>query len=304
MTPINAATRALALAVCLAIGSAAMAGPASRLTTVLTQGAPIMNAFNTNYQWAYDPIERGHTIRFDGFWDNRTYNFGFSEITLSGNGNATFGYGLRGIPHLDWQIQTNNLQYEIQTKNGIEDLRLQGVIGGFTKGNVNLIGFYTMTLDYGNRGQLIRDGQQVETIDTSFDLGPINIRGNLVVDAVAALAKAAGADTSRIDSIVNKGLVTGKAVDLAESAKIKLAAGKLITHEELAAMTQLSVLGSTMGRDLLNDPTGSLLELAQQNIDPNSPTSDGLSVGLVPEPATLTLLAGSALALFARRRAR
>lgn len=68
---------------------------------------------------------------------------------------------------------------------------------------INQYGFYTLNLDVNNLdSQLVVDGVVVtgDTI-TNFDVGPINVKGNVFYDGLIALLAGLGVDTTGLEQL-------------------------------------------------------------------------------------------------------
>lgn len=229
------------------------------------------------------------------------FNIGVAQLTLQGNTQTTAEFTNR-FHFYSGSVNSliNNLNYDLKTRIGAQDAELTGTLTANTNFTLNELGFYTLTMNVSNTSSNIAlDGVVVEdpTLNTNFDIGPISIKGNLLVDAASAITTSLGANASELSGIFPKSgigsidqlIAESIAAKSKDSAALAAQAGDLgITVEQLTQLqtTLLSNVSAAMFQQ-----TGSAIAAAE-----SGPIN-------VPEPASLALLAlGTAIGFAARRR--
>jgi len=143
------------------------------------------------FQGATNPLSGGADFSVGRTFVGETLDFGANELTLTGPIGFTFETGGRQLPVLDFSLSTNNqpFEYVFQTSTGAQDYLVEGNFLLDATGSVNTFGFYDLRLQLSSRQDVFLDGRYqdgtVEELD--FDLGPIDISGNLFADLLAAL---------------------------------------------------------------------------------------------------------------------
>jgi hypothetical protein len=123
-------------------------------------------------------------------FNNETLDFGATEIVLSGTPVFTLTTGGRGLQTLDVSLNTNNnpLRYTLTSDTGNQILTIDGSLLVDATASINSFGYYDLQLNVSSRQTVTNDGRiDVETTEHDFDLGPINLRGNLFADLLATL---------------------------------------------------------------------------------------------------------------------
>jgi hypothetical protein len=200
-------------------------------------------------------------------------DLGNFELQLAGATQATFGYTHRGPLIGTANITANNLNYSLRAKSGIQDATLSGTLNVAENIEINQFGFYEASINVSNTdSQLLLNGSLAqETIPENFDIGPINVKGNIFFDAFVALLSSLGLDTTQLQKLT-PGSAIGQIIDDITQQVPALVAGAQVSNE------------------------GQLpLDPADMDIVPVVPAVDVLpaqsrSALAVPEPGTLLLL--------------
>lgn len=240
-------------------------------------------------------LELDRTFGRDSSGRPETYDLGNFELTVFGSVQSTLEFTRRGILTGNAEIRTNNLSYSLSGKSGAQDFELSGQLNVSQDLEINKLGFYTLQLEINNAAsQLITEGLVAEgSPDTDFDIGPIDIKGNIFFDVFLAALTAFGVDTSELEGIFPKSPIDvindeiekalrGQAQVLGETSIIGIESGALSSAAALEAKNFVSDL---------------ILEI--DDAEDYGLTADG---DRVPEPTSLLVLALLGL-VAARRRA-
>jgi hypothetical protein len=117
---------------------------------------------------------------------DRKFDFGNVDITLNGAVTGQFGYTRRGIPEIEMIFNTpNGLTYDLDAFDGLNKYTVtdgQFFIASDIK--LNLFGGYDIQLDISSAGELVSDDPNKAPIPLDFEMGPINIHGQWLVDLI------------------------------------------------------------------------------------------------------------------------
>jgi hypothetical protein len=243
----------------------------------------VPNEFGEGYRLEFD-----RTFGLDTRGRPEVFDIGSLELELSGATAATIQYTGRGIRTVNADIFANNLNYLLRDKTGVQDFELSGTLSVNHQLEVSRLGFYYLDLEINNiNSSLVADGLVVEgPTDADFDIGPISVRGNVFVDAAAAVLNAFGVDAGPLENLFPASPI------------------EVINDEIEAFVDRHLILGETFAADLVGGELGadSALGFLSGPLPPLDAAAafDSPASG-VPESSTL-LLVGSLALIGLRRR--
>ncbi|HUW81417.1 MAG TPA: hypothetical protein VMZ31_01325 [Phycisphaerae bacterium] len=260
-------------------------------------------------QYAGFTVEGQRNILTDGAVVNisqrffgQPLNFGQTELTPNGQLRAQVGWDRRPIPALQFFMDTGNapLNYELRRNFGMQDFLATGELQLSIGTEFNALGFYDTIVGINNTGTFETEGLFGENSGhMDFDVGPINISGNVVADVLAAVfdALALGEDNPfrefSLRSTREKNGIDPEQIAQIEAA---LAAGEQITGEQASLLATDSVIQGLFG---LGDPQDGALQF----VDSENPQSDAAGVPMTtPEPITALLVVAGLVGIVGRRR--
>jgi hypothetical protein len=250
-----------------------------------------------------NPLSGGAQFSLTRNFTGQTLDFGASELTLTGPIALTFETGGRGLPTLDFSLSTNNqaFSYVYNASTGAQDTQVTGNFLLDATGSMNTFGFYDMTFQLSSRADTLQEGRYQDGVEEQldFDIGPIDVSGNVFADMLAVLFdpffEAIGT-TNIFASFSGRAQLDQEFDQLVAEALAKTDAGQDLSDRELArliGMGELNAMFSGEPADLsFLDGLVSAEQISEQGLFQ------------VPEPATLTLLLAPAMMLVARRRNR
>ena len=201
------------------------------------------------------------------------------------------------------------LKYTITINTGVQDTTIEGNILAQSSGRLNALGFYDIQATLVNEGTYDTNGVLVvDSQVTDFAIGPINVSGNIVMDAISSITQLlTGTNLAAIPTRIVSG------ASQKERSLDELVAA-MQAGEELSGEERASLIAQTLQSAFENDPLGSLVNgLPGGNVGNDAvsisfanaeQTAALAGVNAVPEPGTLMLLgsAGAALGWFRRKR--
>ena len=240
-----------------------------------------------------NPLSGGAAFGVNNRFDGTPLDFGSGSIALQGPISMEFATGGRGLSNLDISFQTamsnadppEPLAYSVVFDAGGQETNVFGTV--YLDGNfsINGFGFYDLHLDYSSRQTIAGEGRfDNDTQTNDFDLGPIDISGNIFADILAMIFEPLfGDNPSPFDSF---------------SGRAKLA--KLLDVSD--------PLGSLPGLgDEYLEPVfiplyeNSLADDSTRPIDVNAVTSGAHPDVAIPEPTALILMALGAPLVVSRK---
>lgn len=208
-------------------------------------------------------------------------DLGAYSLELNGATAFTGSYTTRGVPVGNFEGSISNLNYIMRADTGAQDFELRGTLNGGTALQINAAGFYTARINLTNQvSSLTADGLIVDgNVPTNFDIGPINVKGNIYFDLISSLLGAAGVDTTTINQLFPKS-----------------------PADQIGASLQQS-LDKLLSLRLAEEQTAMLRENAPLDLSTATPggTLTAAPGGQIPEPAVLGGLATCLLFLLRRR---
>lgn len=281
------------------------------------QNGPNFNDNNFASRFGYNPVTDGRSYEYeryfgdDSFGNPETLNLGLLNVQLRQPDGSPLrgagiynrvGYNRRLVPEVYWDTRTTGrninsfvgsssatspVQYNIQTFLGPEIVNLNGQMLLNSSGSINGLGFYRVQLTASNTGTMQTSGvADNRTQDTSFDIGPVNLSGNIFADMAIAGLKGIGSQLGINTDLLPAG-PAAKTRTPDEIARA-IADGQTVTAPELQAL-----LAAHMA-----DPEG--VPLPSDGTAAAANTAPGVLP--VPEPGTLTLLIAGVFGLLSRSR--
>jgi len=251
-------------------------------------------------------ISGGNDLIVSQTFSGQTLDFGATELTLAGSPTFTFTTGGRGLDLLEVSLNTGGspFNYTLSTDTGNQISTITGSFLLDASAKVNEFGYYDLVFDVSSRQSINNEGRfSNDSTTQDFDIGPINVRGNLYADLLAAVTdpifKALGTDNV-FAQFSSSGQFASQldAKVAALSAKVKR--GEALTDEELAELGSTVSLAGAFG---FEPPDLSFLGDAQLTHDLLNSGDVTLSQPrAVPEPATGLLLAAAVPYVLRRRR--
>lgn len=252
-------------------------------------------------------IEFDRSFGADGRGRPEVYDLGAAELELSGAVQSTLGFTRRLFMIGNADTNINNLNYTLRFKSGAQDATLTGLMNGQGSLEVNQFGFYDFSLNVANtNGALTLDGVVVNDSEaTNFDIGPINVKGNLFFDGAVALLSSLGVDTSGLASNFGKSPIDQIAAAIQEQLRAieTRVAGVSVTSPAASAVadTQSAIVASVLGAP---GQAGSPAAFESARIPTGNGQTARPTAGVVPEPGTVGLvLLGTAMLVWRRRHA-
>jgi hypothetical protein len=303
------------------------------------QNGPLYNYNRYTQQLQYDRASDGYTFESfrsfgpDSYGNPNTLNLGPLKIQLTTDPTllqsnqptgilSRVGYSTRIIPEVFFNTQTGQnifnqfsgitnfspspLNYTVTLNTGFQDYEWTGNALINAQGNLNALGFYDFQMRFTNVGNYTADGVLVKDEQvTDFDLGPIDVSGNVLMDAIASIWQSTGAtEAATIPRILDDSSQKDKKLD---SLLTSLRAGETLSDDDMQYIAQRMVEAAFRA-----DPLGFI----QNGLPSEVPGFEGFSMSLtqteadaslstvtaVPEPGTLALVASAAAAAAAARR--
>ena len=270
---------------------------------------PFPDGWRFAFNRSFGPDAYGYPDRIDLGVADLTFNSG----TVRWQGQVS----QRGIPSVEFTAVTPTpLDYTLNINNGIQDLSIENAqLAYSTSMSINALGFYDYVLSVSSRGEYDIDGMLiVDSGSLDFDIGPVNMSGNIVGDALAVLAAPLFVDTENPFA-----KFSGRATKMIEAEQTRSGltararSGEILTDEEMDDLVQATLIAAALDgtapdfsylADEAFAPTLEALDvtLVENTTGAGNGTAANRSL-LVPAPATATLLImASAILVVIRRR--
>jgi len=237
---------------------------------------------------ARNPVSGGLDAALSNNFSGGPINFGAGDIALTGPISLTVSSGGRLMPTLDLSVRTavtadatpQLLSYVYNFDPGSQATQVTGNLLIDADFSINRLGFYDIALNYSSRQSVTRDGRFAnDQTNNDFDLGPINVSGNVFADILAAITQPLFDQTGE----------TNPFASFSGSAKLAQMALAFDNGVVPNGASDDVALASTLGVGIETAP------IATFSL-PNAPIGS-----VVPEPTVLVLLLAGLPAIFRRR---
>ena len=214
-------------------------------------------------------------------------DFGAADLTMRGPVSFDFSTGGRLLSQLDASLlidlrgnQFTGLPgYEFNVDVGGQATQIRGSLLVDADFSLNGFGFYDFSLTYSSRQNVAQDGRFANDEQThDFDVGPINVSGNIFADALAVITQPFFDQTGNVNPFASF-------------------SGWVDLDEVIAASAEETQKRLALGADPLAVERAGLLaalpaEIAGTTFSANAlPSQNSTASGsAVPEPATLALM--------------
>lgn len=142
-----------------------------------------------------NPLSGGADLLITRQFSGNVFDFGATELTLSGPVSLQVSSGGRVIPQFDVDLSTavNSrspvapMSYSLVTDWGPQLTSVSGSTLIDASVSINALGFYDITVTSSTRRTVQRDGIIVDETTVDSDLGPLTLSGNVFLDALEAV---------------------------------------------------------------------------------------------------------------------
>ena len=246
----------------------------------------VPNDFGNGYR-----LELDRTFGSDSRGRTETFDIGPMELSLNGAMQSTVQYTDRLLPTLNVDIFSNSLQFVLEDKFGVQDFELTGSLTINHQLEINRLGFYDLTLDIAQTdSELTADGVIVDGVtDMDYNVGPIQIKGNIFVDMAAAAINGLGLDASGLEQVFPASPIARINDEINNYLGRQQAVLSELLTADLADGT-LSDEGAGAARDFVDG----LVNLVDDSANSGAPLN-------VPESSSLVLIGALTLAALRRR---
>jgi len=254
-------------------------------------------------------LGEGYQLEFDRTFGNDSQGRpetlrlgGLAELTLSGGIQATAGYSGRSdskFKNGQLSLTASNLSYAFRSTLGVQDVVYSGTLNVSNAVEINSLGFYNASITVSNaNSQLVIDGVAVkQTQPTNFDVGPINIKGNIYADGGLAMLTSLGFDTTELEALFPQSPIDR--IDDAIRQQILASAGATAVAGESVVASDTAPL---LVQSILQQDEQAAKQLLEELVaNAGDPSGEPVNT-FVPEPGTLLLATAGALGLWSRRR--
>jgi len=257
-----------------------------------------------------NPLSDGIDFLATSTFEGSPFDFGSADLSLSGPLSLQVNAGGRILPQLEVSFTTavngntaaTPLSYVFNVDTGFQSSQVSGTMLADVDFTLNRLGFYDLGITYSSRQTVTKEGVLANDSTTNdYDLGPINISGNLYADILTILT----------DPIFDRAGQTNpfeKFSGRAQLSEILLQASAMELQTALADGTDPSGAASTAkgyatvqkGFGVGDSPPGNGFGQGNGNGGGNGNTNGTT----VPEPAVLVLMLLGIPAIVLRRSSR
>ena len=256
------------------------------------------------YNAQRNPLSQGVTVQTFRNFQNTRLDFGTTEMVLTGPVVAQFTTASRGMRNLDFTIsfgaEGNPLLYTYESDVGSTAVRVDGSTVFNVDGSINQFGWYDFEFQLSSRQTASSTGRfanlDEEFID--YDIGPINVSGNIFADLLATMTDPFFASTGYENFFASFSGRTarGNALESTVSTlKAKAATGQNLSKREVAELVRMAAEARFHGDDMPS------LDFLGQSAVQSVEITTTYAPNIVPEPSSLLLLLVPAVAWLGRR---
>lgn len=283
-----------------------------------------LQLYGVKFQKKYDPLSKGYVLNVSftnpdtglPYYNNTHFYLGFGDLVMeSGGVSLSATYSERLVPAVRFALSTRGspLDYRYESYLGSEDMVIDGSLLLNIDTYVNQWGFYDITLQASNRATATSKHGELEDLSArlDYDIGPINLSGNIWLDAAAVLTnpffERFGTENpfAAFGSSLASLSATGGRI---EDFIARLQSGQLLNDDELAQLINNSLLASLLDKQPSSDLLSKLI-IPEGLLNGDCPACGEKPQATVqwlavPEPGMLILLAGAGAGfyLFSCRR--
>jgi len=143
-----------------------------------------------------NPLSGGIDFLATSNFDGALFDFGAADLTLTGPWSLQVSTGGRLLSQFDislttavnGQTEATPLSYEFNTDTGFQSSQVSGTVFADMDFSLNGLGFYDLSVTYSSRQDVTREGVlATDSTTNDYDLGPINISGNIYADVLTIL---------------------------------------------------------------------------------------------------------------------
>ena len=251
-----------------------------------------------------NPLSQGLTIQTVRNFQGTRLDFGATELTLTGPAVARVTTANRGFRSLDFSVSLGTadspLEYIYESDVGSSAVRVDGSTVFDLTGSINQFGWYDFEFEWSSRQTSSSTGRFSDPDEQimDFDIGPINVSGNLFADLLATMTDPLFESSGQENIFASFSGRTARENALESTVselRAKAAAGAKLSEREVADLVRMAAEARFHGDwvpslGFLNEPGFTVVEASGTLV------SQG-----VPEPSTLVLLLVPAIFCIRRR---
>lgn len=237
-----------------------------------------------------NPLSGGIDFLATNNFDGAPFDFGAWDLSLGGPLSLQVSTGGRFLSQFDVSLTTavngstnaTPLSYAFNSDIGAQSSQISGTVLADVDFSLNGLGFYDLSVTYSSRQSVTNEGLLANDGKTNdFDLGPINVSGNLYADVLAFLT----------EPIFDR-------------------AGRANPFERFSGRSQISEILQASATDLQtaladgNDPKAAASSRTRYDAFRNYGLVSTSAGATVPEPAVLVLMLLGVPAIVLRRSTR